>query len=334
MLNKDEFDYLGITRWHDLSYKGQGITIASEENILENIFNDVEALKYGKIQSDSYIHGTNVMDFIRQVAPEARKITGEMNGTIKNGKIKSEQFQFLIDNKPDLFTSSVYDAGGYEDCQIELYKKLSTNGCFLCCAAGNENVKGVTLKAKLNIFQSIGACRLINNNNNIIKANYSSVGEELDFMSFDNLETTWRKKHETGTSFASPLFTGMLALVQCFFLKKTGKKLNHEKLIEFVKDHCIDLEDEGHDSRTGFGLFILPEPTEIDISKYSEVKEMEIKLKINNNIAYVDGNEVILDTEPIIHNNRTLVPIRFIAETFGCEVEWDDKGREVIIKKG
>ena len=108
MLNKDEFDYLGITRWHDLGYKGQGITIASEENILENIFNDVEALKYGKIQSDSYIHGTNVIDFIRQVAPEARKITGEMNGTIKNGKIKSVFIEDYVAIDDEIKTNATY----------------------------------------------------------------------------------------------------------------------------------------------------------------------------------------------------------------------------------
>lgn len=212
-----------------------------------------------------------------------------------------------------------------------IYQELYNNGCFLCCACGNEGNKGTNKLLNGDLWKGIGSCRY--NKGRPIKASYSSVGEELDFMSFDNLKGTWKNKRLIGTSFASPLFAGMLALVQCFFLEKTGKKLNHEKLIEFVKDHCVDLEDEGHDSKTGFGLFILPEPTEIDISKYSEVKEMEIKLKINNNIAYVDGKEVILDTEPIIHNNRTLVPIRFIAETFGCEVEWDNEKREVIIKK-
>ena len=41
MLNKEEFDFLGITKFHEAGYKGQGITICSKENVLENVFNDV-----------------------------------------------------------------------------------------------------------------------------------------------------------------------------------------------------------------------------------------------------------------------------------------------------
>ena len=119
------------------------------------------------------------------------------------------------------------------------------------------------------MWKAIGACRY--NKGKPKRASYSSVGEELDFMSFDNLRATWDNKKHTGTSFDSPLFAAMLALVQGFFLEKTGKKLTHEKLIQFVKDNCIDLGDEGVESQYGYGLFILPEPDSIDIAKYSDV---------------------------------------------------------------
>lgn len=48
MLNKKEFDFLGITRWHEAGYKGQGISVASHEKIIEGVFDDVFSLNYAE----------------------------------------------------------------------------------------------------------------------------------------------------------------------------------------------------------------------------------------------------------------------------------------------
>ena len=39
-----------------------------------------------------------------------------------------------------------------------------------------------------------------------------------------------------------------------------------------------------------------------------------------------------MDVAPIIVNSRTFVPIRFVSESLGAEVQWDDYSRTVIIK--
>ena len=39
----------------------------------------------------------------------------------------------------------------------------------------------------------------------------------------------------------------------------------------------------------------------------------------------------LMDTEPILHNSRTMVPIRFVAEELGCRVDWDGSDRSVTI---
>jgi hypothetical protein len=43
-------------------------------------------------------------------------------------------------------------------------------------------------------------------------------------------------------------------------------------------------------------------------------------------IVYVDGMKVDIGKagwgKPLIYQNRTFVPIRFIAELFGCQVDW------------
>jgi hypothetical protein len=41
----------------------------------------------------------------------------------------------------------------------------------------------------------------------------------------------------------------------------------------------------------------------------------------------VDGLPVYFDVEPFIKDDRTMVPLRNLAETFGCEVTWTEPGR-------
>lgn len=45
----------------------------------------------------------------------------------------------------------------------------------------------------------------------------------------------------------------------------------------------------------------------------------------------VNGKEVKSDTPAQIVNSRTMVPIRFVADAFGANVEWDGNNKVVII---
>jgi hypothetical protein len=58
-----------------------------------------------------------------------------------------------------------------------------------------------------------------------------------------------------------------------------------------------------------------------------------IELTKDSNVAIVNGNEVTLDTAPMIVNDTAMLPIRFIAETFGAVVEWDGATHQVTITK-
>ena len=57
----------------------------------------------------------------------------------------------------------------------------------------------------------------------------------------------------------------------------------------------------------------------------------KIKMQIGKDVAFVNGKEIKLDVAPYIVNGRTLVPIRFISETFGAEVIWDSTTKTVTI---
>ena len=65
------------------------------------------------------------------------------------------------------------------------------------------------------------------------------------------------------------------------------------------------------------------------------VMKLQTKLVIGSKemIKSVDDVEqkVMMDIAPFIESNRTMLPIRFVAEALGFKVEWDDPSRTVIL---
>lgn len=289
-MNDEKFEFLGITAWHKKGYFGKGITIASRESMSP--------------------HGKKVFDVIEQICPEA---------TIQISQ------DYRKELKCDIYTTSMFSVSDsykkYVMKSLEQYNK----GIFLCCAVGNDSDEKQTYLSTLNWWTSIGACYYYKSGT-VKRTEYSSITPELDFMSITNMQTKYGLF--TGTSCATPVFASMLVLVQEFFKDKCGRKLTNAELLDFINDNTVDIGDNGKDDQTGNGLFILPPPDTINVKRYIKMDKI-IELNIGSNKATIDGKEITLDTEPIIVNARTLVPIRFIAEALGCEVFWDN-GKIII----
>ena len=70
------------------------------------------------------------------------------------------------------------------------------------------------------------------------------------------------------------------------------------------------------------------------LSLYDENTKL-IKMKINDVNYSINGEAKKMDAKPFIKNDRTLVPLRFIVEAIGGEVNWDNDNRLVtVISKG
>lgn len=61
-------------------------------------------------------------------------------------------------------------------------------------------------------------------------------------------------------------------------------------------------------------------PSEVTLIK----NQIKVTLKLNSNEAIKNGEAVQLDAKPYLKSNRILVPLRFIAETFGCTVSYNN----------
>ena len=58
---------------------------------------------------------------------------------------------------------------------------------------------------------------------------------------------------------------------------------------------------------------------------------VRVSVSIDNPKAFIDGKATTLDQPPVLLDGRTLVPLRFIAEAYGAQVEWVDVTQTVNI---
>lgn len=59
-----------------------------------------------------------------------------------------------------------------------------------------------------------------------------------------------------------------------------------------------------------------------------------VTLRLNDTIAEVGGKSIPLDIAATKIEGRTFVPARFVAESFGADVKWDESRKQVIINTG
>ncbi|MCG7406125.1 copper amine oxidase N-terminal domain-containing protein [Paenibacillus sp. ACRRX] len=90
-----------------------------------------------------------------------------------------------------------------------------------------------------------------------------------------------------------------------------------------------DVKPEFRNNRTMVPLRVISENfgANVDWSN-SEVTLSKDNLKViitpNSTAAKKNGEKITLDVKPYIKNNRVIVPLRFIAETFGCNVDYNN----------
>ena len=110
-------------------------------------------------------------------------------------------------------------------------------------------------------------------------------------------------------------------------------------------DHVVVTEEDGDsikvkDLGNGKYSFVMPRgEVEIDpVFKKVEEKaepaeeaEGKIILTIGNIAARVFGEVVINDAAPVIRNERTMLPARFVAEALGASVAWNGAEQKVKI---
>ena len=90
--------------------------------------------------------------------------------------------------------------------------------------------------------------------------------------------------------------------------------------------------------RTLVPIRTISEHNDADVTWVSSTKtakittdDISIRLQIDNSEALLNGESVTLEAPATIIQDRTMVPVRFVAEAFGYKVDWDDATRTVLL---
>ena len=346
-------EFLGITRWHELGYKGKGIKILSDERVYEKAFPNVISPSGFTSKRD---HGSDVMAHIQLVAPEATFYAYPFNGTFGSKTYSSPCANYIRENQIHVFTTSKLGSTVNAGKRMAMQDCIDS-GCIFFAAAGNDGDpdKGddtaIHGESRCDLYYAIGGIKPKFNGkydseenaqydwDNLTKVGYSSVGPELDYVTIAEI------LGPNGTSFCAPVFAAMVGLVQQFFEEKAGRRLTRMEMAKFIADNLLDIEAEGFDNRTGFGCFILPEPSTIDVAKYTgsapiapetpiapSTDELVLTLTIDSHEVDINGIKKTFDVAPFIQDSRTFVPIALLRE-LGLDVEWLADTRQVVVTK-
>lgn len=64
---------------------------------------------------------------------------------------------------------------------------------------------------------------------------------------------------------------------------------------------------------------------------FAETSGRTVNLVVGQSTAQIDGQNVTMTASAQVVSGRTLVPLRFISEAFGCDVKWDGTTRTATV---
>ena len=278
----------GVDKFHAAGYYGERTIAATGETWALADYNP-DGLVCSPMIDDEYSadHAVKTAGTFFQVAPKARLAMFSLNGEKHSaGGYESpfmEQAWDIIRNMgiTAMFVSKTGSnkGKGYKE---DWSREMQALPNFCCCfSAGNdgEGRRGTMLT----VPEIYGTGGFIIEHGDLQIAPQSGSSDtkyDVDFCGpyrvYFSLRDVEYPALVSGTSFAAPWLAGMICLVNDFFIDKTGKPLTREKMTQFLIDCCVDIESDGLDKRSGYGVPCLPDPADIDIVRYAgEISEPE-----------------------------------------------------------
>ena len=279
----------GVERFHAAGYFGSRVTAGTGEKV------NTEAYSAGGriipvLGDGTSEHAVQTAAVFFQVAPEATLYSFSTNTSLVGGQ---KHWDFFTDCLPVIDEKRI---GNVFFSRVENDKTAREKHAAVLAArpwlkefwaAGNDGAEGYSKLLQVEDAIGVGAAEVLRSSKviggpRVYPAGYTSQTELVDFAAPGNPGVNIRATSQSdsaqilaGTSFAAPWLCAMACLVDDFFLDRTGQALSRAAMVRFFKDHCQDIGEDGKDDRAGFGLVVLPEPEEIDIEKYVEVRKME-----------------------------------------------------------
>lgn len=259
--NREKFEYQGITRWHELGFKGQEVKIG----VIDTPFTIPKGwlnnkVRYGReeLQSNAgWSHGAMSCHVLHQVAPEVEMYLFDMYQ-----HAPWDIIHWCLEQDIRIISASL----GYISPSSRFMRQLADasekyieHGGLLFASAGNSAYEGVYPPAKKDTWVAVGAADL---NSIPYRKSYSSVGSELEIMGFTNLRVdvsgvgVGSSSVYGGTSCACPNVAGCTAL----YASSWGVPKGKERVRVFLHNNTVKVKPKDKDGYVGYGLLVLPEP--------------------------------------------------------------------------
>jgi len=196
-----------------------------------------QSISYFDDHEDYDQHGSIIADILTNLAP---------NTTIYSAKA-FENNQGNLSNILNALTWCRNESdiillpfGSYYHSTIlqKLLEDIYDDNILLVGAAGNDGNTSIMYPAAYTTVIAVGS---INDNNET--SSFSNTGPELEFVTYGELD------EGTGTSFAVPQLGALAALI-----KSHNQTITNNQLRAHVRHYAQDLEDEGKDDTTGYGI--------------------------------------------------------------------------------
>lgn len=286
----------------------------------------------GTHSEDRHGHSTHVCGIIaangriKGVAPGVQLYTVKVLSDSGRGSFDwlTRAIYWCIDNGIDVISMSLGGPQPGPDLAMAVRRAWEA-GIVLIAAAGNEGQAGVQYPAAYPEVIAVAAVDLHKQ-----RAPFSSVGPETEVAAagVDIYSTYLDGQYAlmSGTSMATPHLAGAAAIFHAKELVRRGRKLSPALMRELFDIYAEDVGAFGPDPEYGFGVFSFGRLDESDRIKH------EVHLTIGSRSYTVDGKPHEMDVAPFIKDKRTFVPVRFMAEAFGKQVDWLEASRKVVIR--
>lgn len=267
MISKNDYirEWLGVDVWHKKGYTGKrGLTLTAEAipgnshaqstlAVFKEIAPDRE-VRY-RMFSDTKLQAQSFIDFVNECGADCMYMSLSSQTNTEGDSVEP----MLNAVWPERFSMFVSAGNDGEATYNKIIDRDKCYGVGAVCLKWNKRygsgnpMPGATLT--------------------LYPAGYTSEDDDVDFGGITDVYDKETGPAFNGTSCAAPVLCGMVALVNDFFIDKTGKPLKHKVMYRFLKDNCYDVSEDGKDELTGYGVPRLPDPDTIDVWKYQDLTD-------------------------------------------------------------
>ncbi|MBE7049344.1 MAG: hypothetical protein E7394_01060 [Ruminococcaceae bacterium] len=242
-------------------------------------------------------HGTHVAGIVAAekngmgvvgVAPKSELYIAkafDKSGKTDYGAIEKSIF-WLIDKKVDVINMSFSSPNTFPR-----YKNLihfaNQKGITLICAAGNDGANGKNTIGYPARFNETIAVSAVDINKKV--ADFCSKGNsaEISAAGIDIYSTFLNNGYAilSGTSMATPIITGAVAILQAKGVMRYHRKLTPDEIRLLLNIYTEDLSGLGKDDRYGYGLFSFGRIAAGDyVDEYEALRSITNRIGLNTNV--------------------------------------------------